>query len=112
MSHKNLITLDFAGKPYKEVQLMILKLKFFHTWIFFYFYCADSKFIKNILKSKFDFVSQLFMEELNTIFKSESCVSLIKRIYSPKLEHQPRKTFCRKYKLQQSHQGKGLQTIR
>lgn len=50
------------------VQLFLHKLKFFHTWLFFYFYSADQKFIKNLLKSRFDFSYILFGEELHLLY--------------------------------------------
>lgn len=41
----------------------LIKLQFFHTWIFYYLYSADHKFLKAILKQKFPFVHHLFAKE-------------------------------------------------
>lgn len=59
LSNRNLITLDFreqfGGDNQEVAQRHLQKLKFFHTWLFFYFYCADQKFMKNLFRGKFDF---------------------------------------------------------
>jgi len=73
LNKKNLIEIDFSKicSTLEEVKLCILKLKFFHTWVFYYFYCADHKFIKNIFKSKYTFVQMLFGDALNQIYRRE-----------------------------------------
>lgn len=58
LNHKNLIEIDFqeiCQNDMDECRYRIQMLKFFHTWIFYYFYCADHKFIKHVLKNKFSF---------------------------------------------------------
>ena len=67
LNKKNLIEMDFSMicSSLEEVKVHILKLKFFHTWVFYYFYCADHKFIKNIFKRKYTFVEKLFGGVLN-----------------------------------------------
>ena len=58
LNKKNLIEVNFKDicSTLEEVKLNILKLRFFHTWVFYYFYCADHKFIKNVFKGKYTFV--------------------------------------------------------
>lgn len=62
LNKKNLIEIDLKKYNKEEAILRIQKLKFFHTWVFYYFYCADHKLIKNIFKNKFTFVRSLFGE--------------------------------------------------
>lgn len=84
LSHGNLVQLDFSERP-EQAQQEILKLKFFHTWIFYYFYCADCKLIKNIVKLKFDFAVPLFEHELAALYKfaGEAIQKLVCRKFAP-----------------------------
>ena len=91
MSPENLLVLDFkklckGANKYEEVQIFLQKLKFFHTWLFYYFYSADQKFIKNILKSQFKFTKQLFGPELARIYSSPLFKRNLRKIYCPRLE--------------------------
>lgn len=85
LSHRNLVQLDFSKKSYDQAQRAILKLQFFHTWIFYYFYCADCKLIKNILKLKFDFAVPLFERELAALYRFSP--DLIQKIFSSKFNN-------------------------
>jgi hypothetical protein len=77
----NIIELELGGS---DIHTRIQKLKFFHTWIFYYFYCADHKFIKHIFKGKFTFVQTLFGKELKLIKKR--AMQNIRDVYSPNLK--------------------------
>jgi hypothetical protein len=71
LNKQNMLVLDFNALCSGSKSAAIYKtqlLKFFHTWVFYYFYCADHKFIKHILKSKFTFGKILFGAELNSLF--------------------------------------------
>ena len=47
---------------------MAAKLQCYHTWLFYYLYSADFKFIKAIFKLKFEFVKYLFADDFEKIF--------------------------------------------
>lgn len=100
LNKKNLIEIDLSKicSTLEEVKLCILKLKFFHTWVFYYFYCADHKFIKNIFKSKYTFVQMLFGDALNQIYRREQFCKNVKKIYCPTATDE---AFERKYKSRQ-----------
>ena len=51
---------------------MAAKLQCYHTWLFYYLYSADFKFIKAIfkLKKKFHFVKVLFGRDFENLFYS------------------------------------------
>ena len=52
---------------YKSSEQMLelgAKLQCYHSWLFYYLYSADYKFLKAILKNKFDFVSVLFGKDI------------------------------------------------
>ena len=58
LNKANMVCIDFnkiCDGNREEAKYKVQLLKFFHTWVFYYFYCADHKFIKHILKSKFTF---------------------------------------------------------
>lgn len=87
-----MIELDFKaitkGKKrprFMEVQEFMHKLKFFHTWLFYYFYSADQKFLKNLVKCKFQFSTVLFIDELDHIYRSRKLSEVLWKIYAPKL---------------------------
>ena len=50
---------------------MAAKLQCYHTWLFYYLYSADYKFIKAIFKLKFQFVKVLFAKDFSVIFREE-----------------------------------------
>jgi len=50
---------------------MAAKLQCYHTWLFYYLYSADYKFIKAIFKLKFEFVKVLFATDFSVIFREE-----------------------------------------
>lgn len=52
-------------------QLMTAKLQCYHTWLFYYLYSADYKFIKAIFKLKFKFIKVLFARDFSTLFQKE-----------------------------------------
>ena len=60
-------------------------MKFFHTFIFYYFYSADWKFLKNILKSKFTFAKELFGDVLEKLFEKDEVCKSIQSILSLKM---------------------------
>lgn len=45
-------------------------LQFFHTWVFYYLYSADHKFIMALLKHKFPF-TKLFCREISKLTRSK-----------------------------------------
>lgn len=67
LSDKNLIRIDLPGN-WEDAAMLIQKLKFFHTWVFYYYYSADHKFINHIIKYKFTFSKTLFKEVLDVIY--------------------------------------------
>ena len=60
---------------------MAAKLQCYHTWLFYYLYSADYKFIKAIFKLKFEFVKVLFAGDFSTIFepKRHQSASILSR---------------------------------
>jgi len=48
---------------------MAAKMQCYHTWLFYYLYSADHKFIKAIFKLKFEFVKVLFGNDFSVLFK-------------------------------------------
>lgn len=50
---------------------MAAKLQCYHTWLFYYLYSADYKFIKAIFKMKFPFVKLLFGTDFKVLFKTD-----------------------------------------
>jgi len=82
----NTLSIDFkvlcnnsVAKAKEKVQL----LKFFHTWVFYYFYCADHKFIKHVLKNKFTFVRTLFSKALDQLYSRDTFKKRVKFVYCP-----------------------------
>jgi len=65
----------------KQAKYRVQQLKFFHTWVFYYFYCADQKFLKHIFKNKFTFVRTLFAGTLDQIYARPEYCDRIKSIY-------------------------------
>ena len=59
-----------------------MMLQFFHTWVFYYLYSADHKFIKAILKQKFPFVS-LFQTEMDKLRCNKS-LQVVRNVYGEK----------------------------
>jgi hypothetical protein len=57
-------------------------LQFFHTWVFYYMYSADHKFIKAILKQKFPFGS-LFIKEFDRL-RSKKTILVVRNVYGEK----------------------------
>lgn len=55
-------------------------LQFFHTWVFYYLYSADHKFIKAILKQKFPFCQTLFQQELDKL-RSKKSQQVVRSVY-------------------------------
>lgn len=55
------------SKKDSQIQTALFKLQFFHTWLFYYFYSADHKLVKAILKGKFPFAHHLFQFELDLL---------------------------------------------
>ena len=51
---------------------MIAKLQCYHTWLFYYLYSADYKFIKAIFKLKFAFVKVLFERDFTVLFRTQA----------------------------------------
>lgn len=49
---------------------MAAKMQCYHTWLFYYLYSADHKFIKAIFKLKFEFVKVLFGNDFSVLFKT------------------------------------------
>jgi hypothetical protein len=62
--------------------MALFKLQFFHTWLFYYFYSADHKFLKAIIKGKFPFAHHLFPAELDLLRRRH--LQVIKNIYGEK----------------------------
>lgn len=60
----------------------MFKLQFFHTWVYYYFYSADHKFIKAILKLKFPFAQHLFAPELDLL--KRRYLQVVKNVYGEK----------------------------
>ena len=58
------------------------KLQCFHSWLFYYLYSADYKFLKAILKNKFDFVSVLFGKDIRRLVSNENYKNMIRKVYS------------------------------
>ncbi len=46
---------DMTRQNFDKKQQGLSMLQFFHTWVFYYLYSADHKFIMAILKHKFPF---------------------------------------------------------
>jgi hypothetical protein len=93
LSPANMIRLDFeaiaaaSGRPrYNAVQVFLHKLKFFHTWLFYYFYSADQKFLKNLIKCRFQFSTVLFGGELTRIYESKTLTKILQKIYCPNID--------------------------
>lgn len=87
LSQENLVELDLSKKSAEQADMDLLKLHFFHTWTFYYFYCADGKLIKNIVKLRFDFAAPLFYEELKALYRRpETIRSLVSGKFKKKRE--------------------------
>ena len=60
------------------------KLQCYHCWLFYYLYSADYKFLKAILKNKFDFVQVLFANDIGRILKNNIYKNLLLELYGEK----------------------------
>ena len=81
---KNLISIEIdvqTPQSMADAKRKVQQLKFFHTWVFYYFYCADHKFIKHLLKNKFTFVKTLFGKTIEQLFKKKEYQERIKFVY-------------------------------
>jgi hypothetical protein len=65
-------------------EMDLVKLQFFHVWIFYYLQSADHKFIKAILKHKFPFSSELFGKEIARLNKKTKNKDVIRKVYGDK----------------------------
>lgn len=104
LNKKNLIEIDLneginddPKKAREEAILRIQKLKFFHTWIFYYFYCADHKLIKNIFKNKFTFVKPIFGEQLTMIYARKDLSRIVREVYVNPYDQTNEQSFQIKY---------------
>lgn len=57
---------DMNRQKFDKKQQALSMLQFFHTWVFYYLYSADHKFIMAILKQKFPF-TKLFSSEIQKL---------------------------------------------
>ena len=60
------------------------KLQCYHSWLFYYLYSADYKFLKAVLKNKFDFASVLFGRDISRLLSNKNYRALLEKLYSPK----------------------------
>ena len=82
-------------RPSQREQLMAAKLQCYHTWLFYYLYSADYKFIKAIFKLKFAFTKVLFAQDFSVIFhnknhqsegvtaRKKNALKMLKKLYFP-----------------------------
>ena len=70
-----------------DAEEQIQRLKFFHTWVFYYFYCADFKFMQHLLKNKFTFSNKLFGPTMRTIYSRKDSCKTIKQIFCDNPSH-------------------------
>lgn len=83
LNKKNLIEVDFSKETFEKAKYRVQQLKFFHTWVFYYFYCADHKFLKHLFKNAFTFSDTLFKKTLEQIRSKKEFRERLKQIYSP-----------------------------
>jgi hypothetical protein len=69
-------------KKYSNLSLFLTKLQFFHTWMFYYLYSADHKFLKAVFKNKFTFVQHLFKQDIDKVRLKHSFT--IRQVYGDK----------------------------
>ena len=83
---------DAAMAPLEREKLMAAKLACYHTWLFYYLYSADYKFIKAVFKLKFPFVKVLFARDFSILFREEgqqvkkrkrSALQMLQKLYFP-----------------------------
>lgn len=96
LNKKNTLEVNFKEfcKDVGQAKTRIQQLKFFHTWVFYYFYCADHKFLHHVLKNKFTFVQTLFKETLDVLYRRPEYRERIRFIYC---QHKPVADFEKEY---------------
>ena len=73
LSSRNTIVLDLGAESSDDHAILKMqKLRFFHTWTFFYFYSAEHKFLKRLLKGKFTFSQPLFGTTLTSLYNPKN----------------------------------------
>jgi hypothetical protein len=83
-------------------KISLRKIQFFHTWLFYYLYSADHKFMKSLLKQKFSkqeknkfkFPHVLFAKEMYLLATHK--FSQVKTVYGKKTYDALKKEYCPK----------------